>query len=130
MEALVHYVLCITIQEVKELQLTKLLPCIILTSLGLTDLITTIVGVTYFGAVEANPLFAGLTQTNLPAFTAIKLATVLLIGYLFYRAYQIEETSKASFQLEKGFLQSGYFISLTALTAVVTNNIITVVAVL
>jgi hypothetical protein len=112
------------------LNLTKQLPCIILISLGLADLITTIVGVTYFGAVEANPLLAGLTQTNLPAFTAIKLATVLLIGYLFYRAYQIEETPKASFQLEKRFIQSGYFISLTALTAVVTNNIITVIAVL
>jgi aconitase B len=110
--------------------LTKLLPCIILISLGLADLFTTLIGVTYFGAVEINPLFAGLTQTNLPAFTAIKLATVLLIGYLFYRAYQIEETSKAGFQLEKRFLQSGYFISLTALTAVVTNNIIAVVGVL
>ena len=109
---------------------TKLLPCIILTSLGLADLITTIVGVTYFGAVEANPLFAGLTQTNLPAFAAIKLATVLLIGYLFYRASQIEGTPQAGFQLEKRFLQSGYVISLTVLTAVVTNNIIAVVALL
>ncbi|MCW4047814.1 MAG: DUF5658 family protein [Candidatus Bathyarchaeota archaeon] len=109
---------------------TKQLLCLILVSMGLADLLTTLVGTTYFGAVEINPLFAGLTQTNPVAFSAVKLAAVLLIGCLFYKAYQIEETQKASFQLEKRFLQSGYFLSLTALTVVVTNNILAVAAVL
>jgi aconitase B len=98
--------------------------------MGLADLLTTLVGITYFGAVEINPLFAGLTQTNLAAFSAIKLAATLLIGFLFYKAYQIEETQKASFRLEKRFLQSGYFLSLAALTVVVTNNILAAAAVL
>jgi hypothetical protein len=107
----------------------KQLPPLILISMGLADWLTTVLGITCFGAIEINPLFAGLTQTNLAAFSAIKLTTILLIGFLFYKASKIEETSKTSL-LGKRFLQSGYFLSLTALTVVVTNNIIAVVAVL
>jgi hypothetical protein len=116
--------------EVKNTFAKKQLPCIILILMGFADWLTTLVGVTYFGAAEINPLFAALTHSNLLAFSVIKLSATLLIGFLFYKAYQIEKTLGASCQLEKRFLQSGYFLSLTTLTAIVTNNVIAVVHVL
>jgi hypothetical protein len=98
--------------------------------MGIIDWLTTIVGVLYFGATEINPLFAGLTQTNLLAFSGIKLSITLLVGFLFYKAYAIEKTPRENSRLEKRFLQSGYLLSLTALTVVVANNIIAVVGVI
>jgi hypothetical protein len=100
------------------------LPCLILILMGLIDWLTTIVGITYFGAVEINPLFAGITKTNLLTFSVIKLSVTLLIGFMFYKAYLIEKTPRVDSQLEKRLLQSGYALSLTMLTVVVTNNFI------
>jgi len=108
----------------------ELLPCLILISMGLIDWLTTVVGITYFGATEINPLFASMTKTNLLAFSGIKLSATLLIGFLFYKAYAIEKTPKIISQLEKRFSQSGYLLSLMTLTVVVTNNFIAVVGVI
>jgi hypothetical protein len=107
----------------------ELFPCIILISLGLADWLTTIIGIINFGATETNPLLSTLTQSNLIAFSIIKLSATLLVGALFYKASQIEMPT-ANLQLGKRFLQSGYFLSLTLLTVVVTNNVIMVVRVL
>jgi len=97
--------------------------------MGIADWLTTIVGITNFGATETNPLLSTLTQSNLLAFSIIKLSATLLIGAIFYKAAQIK-TPTANYQLGKRFLQSGYFLSLTMLTVVVTNNVIAVVRVL
>jgi hypothetical protein len=107
----------------------ELFLCIILISLGLADWLTTIIGVTNFGATETNPLLSTLTQSNLLAFSIIKISAALIIGGLFYKALQIE-TSTPNFQLGKRFLKSGYFLSLTLLTVVVINNIMMVVRIL
>ena len=106
----------------------KQMPCFVLTLLGLTDWFTTVVGVTCFGAVEGNPLFTCLTQTNLIAFSALKIASVLVIGFLFYKAFQLEKTSKVDY-LGKLFLYSAYFISLAVLCFVVLNNFAVVVGI-
>jgi hypothetical protein len=97
--------------------------------MGIADWLTTIVGITNFGATETNPLLSTLTQSNLLAFSIIKLSATLLIGAIFYKASQIQ-TPAANYQLGKRFLQSGYFLSLTMLTVVVTNNVIAVARVL
>ena len=97
--------------------------------MGIADWLTTIVGITNFGATETTPLLSPLTQSNLLAFSIIKLSATLLIGAIFYKAAQIK-TPTANHQLGKRFLQSGYFLSLTMLTVVVTNNVIAVVRVL
>jgi hypothetical protein len=78
--------------------------------------------------VEINPLFAGLTKTNMLAFSVIKLSVIMLTGFLFYKADKIEKMLEVNAQLGKRFLQSGYCLSLTLLTVVVTNNIIVVVS--
>ncbi len=105
----------------------ELLLCLLLILMGFLDWLTTVLGVLYFGAVEINPLFAGITQASILAFSGIKLSTAVLVGFLFYKAYDIEEMPRFNSHLGKRFLESGYFVSLMVLTAVVTNNVIAVV---
>ena len=94
--------------------------------MGFIDWLTTVVGILYFGAAEINPLFAGMTKTNLLAFSGIKLTTTVLIGFLFYKAYAIKKTPKVISQFEKRFLKSGYLLALMTLSVVVTNNVMAV----
>lgn len=98
--------------------------------MGFLDWLTTILGVLYFGAVEINPLFAGITDSNILVYSGIKLSTAVLIGFLFYKGYAIEKTPGINSHLGKLFIGSGYFVSLMALTVVVANNIIAVIRVL
>jgi Domain of unknown function (DUF5658) len=53
--------------------------------MGSIDWLTTIIGIFYFGVVEANPFIANIASTSLPAFTTVKLATTIVVGLLFYR---------------------------------------------
>jgi hypothetical protein len=98
--------------------------------MGFLDWLTTVLGVLYFGAVEINPLFAGIIDSNILVYSGIKLSTAVLIGFLFYKGYAIGKTPGINSHLGKLFLGSGYFASLMALTFVVANNIIAVVRVL
>jgi hypothetical protein len=105
----------------------ELLFCFALILMGVLDWLTTVTGVLCFGAVEINPLFTGLTKANILVYSEIKLAIVVLTGFLFYKADKIEKMLRGNSHLVKRFLESGYFVSLMALTVAVTNNIITVV---
>jgi hypothetical protein len=96
--------------------------------MGFLDWLTTVLGVLYFGAVEINPLCAGIIDSNILIFSGIKLAATVLIGFLFYKGYAIEKKPGINSHLGKLCLGSGYFASLTALTLVVANNIIAVVS--
>lgn len=104
----------------------ELLFCFALILMGMLDWATTVTGALCFGAVEINPLFAGLTETNILLFSVIKLTVVVLTGVLFYKADKIVEMLKSNSHLGKRVLESGYAISLMVLTVAVTNNIITV----
>jgi len=95
--------------------------------MGFLDWLTTLLGVLYFGAVEVNPLFAGIINSNILVFSGIKLSTAVLIGFLFYKGYAIGRMPGINAHLGKLFLYSGYFASLVALTVVVANNIIAVI---
>jgi hypothetical protein len=53
--------------------------------------VTTVTGVLCFGAVEINPMFAGLTKANILVYSEIKLSIVVLAGVLFYKAGKIEK---------------------------------------
>ena len=108
----------------------ELLFCSVLILMGILDWLTTVTGILCFGAVEINPLFAGLTKVNILAFSSIKLSIVVLTGFLFYKADKIEKMLRGNSHLGKRFLESGYFVSFMILTAVVTSNIITVVRVM
>ena len=54
--------------------------------LGTIDCLTTVIGISYLGAVEENPVIAGVAMTNLPLFTVIKLASTLAVGLMVYLA--------------------------------------------
>jgi hypothetical protein len=59
--------------------------CTSIILIGTLDWLTTIVGVLFFGATETNPLLAGLTRSNMPLFSAVKLSTITLTGLIFYK---------------------------------------------
>jgi hypothetical protein len=104
----------------------ELLCCFALILMGALDWLTTVTGVLCFGAVEINPLFAELTRTNVLVFSEIKLTIVVLVGVLFYNAGNIGKMITGNSHLVKRFLESGYIVSLMALTVAVVNNVITV----
>ena len=108
----------------------ELLFCSVLILMGILDWLITVTGILCFGAVEINPLFAGLTKVNLLVYSGIKLSIVVLTGFLFYKADKIEKMLRGNSHLGKRFLESGYFVSFMTLTVAVTNNIITVVRVM
>jgi hypothetical protein len=101
--------------------------CFTLILLGFLDWLITMVGVLFFGAQEINPLFAGLTQTNMVLFSVLKLSATFLVGFLFYQGGTM--VGKQNGYFAGGFLFSGYLMSLAVLTAIVTNNIVAVLGI-
>ncbi len=93
--------------------------------MGLLDWLTTVMGVTIFGAREINPLFSGLTSSSMLLFSVVKLLAVTITGFAFYKAAAI--SSLIDLNLTKRFLDGGYSITLLALTLIVANNILTIV---
>jgi hypothetical protein len=96
--------------------------CTTIILIGTLDWLTTIVGVVFFGATENNPLLANFTQTNLLLFSAIKLTAITITGLLFYKAETKTKRSNEFSPLLKKFVNSGYILSLFALSTVVLNN--------
>ena len=62
----------------------KAVPSLALIIVGSMDWLTTIIGIACFGAVEGNPLMAGIAGASLLAFTIIKLSATALVGLLLY----------------------------------------------
>jgi hypothetical protein len=104
----------------------ELVFCLSLILMGFLDWLTTIIGILYFGAVEINPLFAGMTKASILAYSGIKLSVVVLTGFLFYEADKFEKMLRGNSHFGKRFLELGYLVSFMTLTFVVTSNIITV----
>lgn len=106
----------------------------LLALMGSIDWLTTIVGIGYFGAVESNPFIAELANTNLLAFTVVKLGTALCVAFLFYRAERnLRKAPQDKNQDFKGrfrLLHCAQAISIAVLLAVVLNNVLIVVAAL
>lgn len=95
------------------------------------DWLTTIIGIGYFGAVEGNPFLADIARTSLPAFTAIKLFTTIMIGFLFYKAektlLRTQDKNTQSFRCARIILRVAYIIATAILLVAVLNNLIVVV---
>jgi len=91
--------------------------------IGTLDWLTTIVGITFFGAIETNPLLASLSQTNMLLFSAIKLSAITLTGLAFYKAETKTKITSQISPFAKKFLRSGHGICLLCLTIVVLNNV-------
>ena len=103
---------------------------LLLITLGSLDWFTTVIGITYFGAIEINPIFASITKTNISAFTLVKLTSVIIIGLLFFKAEKIYENLKEKepkSNYTRYLLDGSYFIAVTVLIFTVTNNVLVVI---
>lgn len=93
---------------------------------GFLDWLTTMVGIAFFGAKELNPIMAGLTETNLVAFSAIKLAAIVVVALLFFKASHLANKPNIDMAFNKKFLNVGYLTTFFALTSVVLNNAVAI----
>jgi hypothetical protein len=96
--------------------------------MGSLDWITSIMGILYVGAAEANPFLTDIARTNLPAFTAIKLFTTVLVGFLFYKSEKnlIRTQSKTpqNFRYTRLLIRGAYIAATTFLLIAVLNNLL------
>ena len=105
----------------------------LLVLLGSLDWLTTIVGIVYFGAVEANPFLAELARSNLPVLTIVKLGTAIFVGFLFYQAERTlrraSNQNGKSFEVVRFTHRAACFSSIAFLLFAVLNNIWTVASI-
>jgi hypothetical protein len=108
----------------------RTVPCLSFVLMGSMDWLTTIIGIVYFGAVEGNPFLAEITRTSLPAFTAIKLSTTVIVGLLFYKAektlLRTQDKNSRSFRYTRIILRGTYIAATVFLLIAVLNNLIVV----
>jgi hypothetical protein len=109
----------------------RAVPSLSLVLMGSMDWLTTIIGIVYFGAVEGNPFLADIAGTSLPAFTAIKLSTTIIVGLLFYKAektlLRTQDKNNRSFKCARIMLRGAYVIATAFLLVAVLNNLLVVV---
>lgn len=102
--------------------------------MGSLDWLTTIMGIFYVGAVEANPFLTDIAGTNLLAFTAIKLFTTASVGFLFYKAeknlIQTQNRTTRSFRYMQLLIRGSYIAATTFLLVAVLNNLLVLAEVL
>ena len=92
--------------------------------MGSIDCITTVIGVLYFGAVELNPVLAGVVS-NIPLFIVIKLSATFCIGGTYVLAKKILNTSDKttkSFRYSNLMMKAVYAGLVVFLVTVVVNN--------
>ncbi len=92
------------------------------------DCLTTVIGILYFGAVEYNPLLAGVISSSLPAFVALKLTTTVFVCFIFIQAKKIllqaKDKSTRGFSRTQKLLKLAYAGVVVFLFVVVTNNLL------
>ncbi|HMK94839.1 MAG TPA: DUF5658 family protein [Candidatus Limnocylindrales bacterium] len=94
--------------------------------LGFLDWLTTVTGLFFCGATEANPLLSGLTKSSMMLFSLVKLSAVLLIGFAFYEAATISAHATNDWRFVKRLVDGGYSLTFLALTAVVASNMLAI----
>jgi hypothetical protein len=90
--------------------------------IGLMDWVTTVIGLTFFGASEANPLLSGLSLSNILLFSFVKLFAVTITGLALYKAASISLASSDGWRFSKGVVKGGYALTSLILSFVVANN--------
>lgn len=88
---------------------------------GLMDWLTTVVGITFFGATEINPLLWGLASSNMILMSVIKLIAVTATGLVFYKAIGLSKGLNWGFT--KRFVDAGFSFTFIGLSAVVISNL-------
>jgi hypothetical protein len=95
--------------------------------MGSLDWLTTIIGIFYVGAAEANPFLMEIAGTNLLTFTVIKLFTTVLVGFLFYKAEKnlmhAQNRTTKTFRYMQLLIRGAYIAATTFLLVAVLNNL-------
>ena len=103
-------------------------PSFFIILLGSIDCITTVIGVTYFGAVELNPFMTGIVSTNIMAFLALKISATFLIGFTYIFAKRtlnrtMDKSTKA-FKYSSRLMKVVFAGLMIFLIIIVINNLI------
>jgi Domain of unknown function (DUF5658) len=111
---------------------SEVLPSLFIILLGSIDCATTVIGVTYFGAAELNPILTGLVSTNIVAFLVLKISASFLIGFTYILAKRIlnktmDKTTKA-FKYSSRLMKGAYAGLTILLTITIINNLIILLA--
>jgi membrane protein DedA with SNARE-associated domain len=106
---------------------SEVIPSFVLVLMGSIDCLTTVIGVLYFGAVELNPFMAGVVNTNILAFMAIKMAATFLIGFTYILATRTLKKAvnkeTRSYKYSHSLLKVAYAGLVMFLIVVVVNNL-------
>ena len=96
--------------------------------MGSMDCLTTVIGSLYFGTRELNPVLAGLVNSSIPAFVALKLTVTISVGLIFILAQKIlmksPDKNSPSFKITLRILKVAYFSIMLFLAIVVANNLL------
>lgn len=87
------------------------------------DWLTTVAGILFFGATEANPILTVLTKSGLLLFSVVKLSVVVIVGLTFSKAVSVGESTTCGWNFTKGFLYGGYSLTVLTLSVIVSSNI-------
>ena len=103
-------------------------PTLMLALMGSMDCLTTVLGILYFGAIECNPLIAGLVSTNIGAFIILKLTSTVLVCIIFVQAEKIlmktQNKESKAFSRTRRLLKISHVGVTVFLVVVVINNLI------
>lgn len=107
---------------------------VVLIAMGSIDLLTTVVGVVYFGAVECNPLLAVILNTNVASFIVLKAAATVLAGLLFYQAgkllTKVQNKTARAYRVTQHLMRAAYLGISCFMLAVLVNNIFVLASVI
>ncbi|MFB3889511.1 MAG: DUF5658 family protein [Candidatus Bathyarchaeia archaeon] len=102
-------------------------PSLLIVFMGSVDCLTTTVGILCFGAVEMNPVMAGLVNTSFAAFLALKLSSSVFAGLVLFQAERLlnrtEDKQSRAFRWTRYLLRVSYAGVLVFLAVVVANNL-------
>ncbi|MCL5949612.1 MAG: DUF5658 family protein [Candidatus Bathyarchaeota archaeon] len=106
---------------------SEVFPSFFIILLGSIDCITTVIGVTYFGAAELNPFMTGIVSTSIVAFLALKISATFLIGFTYILAKRtlnkaMDKSTKA-FKYSSRLIKGAYAGLMIFLIITVINNL-------
>ena len=111
---------------------SEVFPSFFIVLLGSIDCITTFIGVTYFGAVEFNPLLTGIVSTSMIAFLALKISTTFLIGFTYIFAKRtlnktMDKSTKA-YKFSSRLMKVAFAGLIIFLVVTIINNLVVLLA--
>lgn len=110
---------------------TAILPGFLLVLMGSIDCVTTVIGTTYYGASEMNPILAGVVN-NVPLFMALKLTATFCIAGTYVLSTKVlnsaQDKTTKGFRVGSAAIRVIYLGLVAFLVLVVVNNFIVLLA--